>query len=171
MNYHQPVTQDGTPSSRSWIIHNKKTGVKYHKEHICRRLLHTSEAFHRRYHKKGLLELHPTGKTKMVLKKGKKSMLTSLKSGWNLLVQDESIFIHIQSQQSKKKEMDYQEKKTKLWQLQVPMRTPSSMEGALSLDGKQFFIQHERFDSLLSFIEHILRRPERSLGDSSWLYR
>jgi hypothetical protein len=61
-----------------------------------------------------LLELHPTGKTKMVLKKGKKSMLTSLKSGWNLLVQDESIFIHIQSQQSKKKEMDYQEKKTKL---------------------------------------------------------
>jgi len=50
-----------------------------------------------------LLELHPTGKTKMVLKKGKKSMLTSLKSGWNLLVQDESIFIHIQSQQSKKK--------------------------------------------------------------------
>jgi len=62
-------TQDGTPS-RLWILSTRKqeSNTIRNTSVGC----FTSGAIHRRYHKKGLLELLHPGKTKMVLKKGKK---------------------------------------------------------------------------------------------------
>ncbi|MDN5867784.1 MAG: hypothetical protein L0H55_10355 [Candidatus Nitrosocosmicus sp.] len=73
-------------------------------------------------------------------------MLGRLKRGWNLLVQDESIFIH-DSIMVKRRKWITREKR--------PMVTVTGshektiMYGALSLVGKQLFRQNERFDSQL----------------------
>jgi|SRR4051812_14588305 hypothetical protein len=80
-------------------------------------------------------------------------MLTSLKSGWNLLVQDESIFIH-DSITTKQKGDGLSTKKRPVVTV-TDSHEKTIIYGALSLDGKQFFRQHERFDSLLSFVAYL----------------
>ena len=78
-------------------------------------------------------------------------MLTSLKSGWNLLVEDESIFIH-DSITAKQRRWIIKKKRPVVTVTGSHEKT--IIYGALSLDGKQFFRQHERFDSL-SFIAYL----------------
>ncbi len=71
-------------------------------------------------------------------------MLESLENDWNLLVQDESIFLH-DSLMTKRRKWITREKR--------PLATvtgsheKTSMYGALSLDGKQLFRQDDKFDS------------------------
>ncbi len=71
-------------------------------------------------------------------------MLESLGKGWNLLVEDESIFIH-DSVLSRKKKWIIREKRPTVTITRSHDKT--IVYGALSLDGKQLFRQNERFDS------------------------
>ena len=74
-----------------------------------------------------------------------------LKKGWHVLVQDESIFVH-DSRAIKKRRWIAKERR--------PMVTVTGSHsktivfGVLSLDGKQLFGQHDRFDSH-SFIAYL----------------
>ena len=83
-------------------------------------------------------------------------MLESLENDWNLLVQDESIFIH--DSIMTKRRWIIKEKR--------PMVTVTGshektiMYGALSLDGKQLFRQDDKFDSqsFISYLEQVKKK-------------
>ena len=76
----------------------------------------------------------------------------TLKHGWNVLVEDESVFMH-DSVMARKRRWTLKEKR--------PVVTVSGSHsktiifGILSLNGKQLFRQHERFDSHQSFIAYL----------------
>lgn len=78
-------------------------------------------------------------------------MLDSFKKGWNLLVEDESIFIH-DSLGAKRRKWIIREKR--------PMATVTGSHektivyGVLSLDGRQMFRQDDKFDSQ-SFVTYL----------------
>ena len=84
-------------------------------------------------------------------------MLTSLEKGWNLLVEDESIFIH-DSIMVKRRKWIIREKR--------PITTVTGFHektivyGALSLDGKQLFRQDDKFDSqsFIAYMEKIKKK-------------
>ena len=84
--------------------------------------------------------------------------LSTLKEDWNVLVQDEFIFIH-DFAIVKKRRWILKEKKDQLSQLQVLDK--SIIFGALSLSGKQLFRQYERFDSIHSFIQYLAKIQKR----------
>ena len=75
----------------------------------------------------------------------------NLKHGWNVLVEDESIFIH-DSTMSRKRRWISKEKRPLVTVTGSHCKT--IVFGTLSLDGKQLFRQYDRFDSR-SFIAYL----------------
>ena len=81
----------------------------------------------------------------------------TLKHGWNVLVQDESVFMH-DSAMARKRRWVPKEKR--------PMVTVTGSHsktiifGILSLDGKQLFRQHGRFDSrsFMAYLEETRKK-------------
>lgn len=78
-------------------------------------------------------------------------MLSTLKKSWNMLVQDESIFIH-DSLTTKRRKWIIREKRPIVTVTGSHEKT--IVYGVLSLDGKQLFRQDEKFDSQ-SFIAYM----------------
>jgi len=78
-------------------------------------------------------------------------VLESLENGWNLLVQDESIFIH-DSIMTKRRKWIIREKRPMVTVAGCQVKT--IVYGVLSLDGKQLFRQNDKFDSQ-SFITYL----------------
>lgn len=84
-------------------------------------------------------------------------MLDRFKKGWNLLVEDESIFIH-----------DFLGAKRRKWitRHKRPMATVTGSHektivyGVLSLDGKQMFRQDDKFDgqSFITYLEQVKKK-------------
>ena len=75
----------------------------------------------------------------------------TLKHGWNVLVQDESIFIH-DSVMTRKRRWILKEKRPVV--TVTGSHSKTIVFGVLSLNGKQLFRQYERFDSR-SFIAYL----------------
>jgi transposase len=84
-------------------------------------------------------------------------MLTNLKNDWNLLVQDESIFMH-DSVMTKRRKWILKEKRPMVEVTGSHDKT--IVYGVLSLDGKQLFRQYERFDShsFIAYLEDVKMR-------------
>ncbi len=84
-------------------------------------------------------------------------MLESLENGWNLLVQDESIFLH-DSIMTKRRKWVIREKR--------PMVTVTGSHdktivyGVLSLEGKQLFRQKDKFDgqSFITYLQQVKKK-------------
>lgn len=84
-------------------------------------------------------------------------MLESLENGWNLLVEDESIFIH-DSIMTKRRKWIIREKR--------PMVTVTGSHdktivyGVLSLEGKQLFRQKDKFDgqSFITYLQQVKKK-------------
>jgi hypothetical protein len=77
----------------------------------------------------------------------------TLKHGWNVPVQDESIFMH-DSAMTRKRGWIPKEKRPVATVTGSHSKTTIAF-GVLSLDGKQLFRQYERFDSHHSFIAYL----------------
>ena len=155
----EKIKQELSNSNTGWDIKQvmdliqKKTGVKHHKEHI-RRLLH-KWGFSPKVPKKGLLTPHPK-KKRIVLKKVQQA-LSTLNNDWNVLVQDESIFIH-DSVLAKKRKWILKGKRPVV--TVTGSHDKTIVYGVLSLDGKQLFRQYERFDShsFIAYLEEIRKK-------------
>ncbi|MDR4492292.1 MAG: hypothetical protein R2685_15555 [Candidatus Nitrosocosmicus sp.] len=78
-------------------------------------------------------------------------MLDSFKKGWNLLVEDESIFIH-DSLGTKRRKWIIRHKRPMITVTGSHVKT--IVYGVLSLNGKQIFRQDDKFDSQ-SFIDYL----------------
>ena len=80
-----------------------------------------------------------------------------LKKGWNILVEDESIFVHDSGAATKRKWIS-KEKRPAV--TVTGSHSKTVVFGALSLDGKQLFRQYERFDScsFTTYLEEARKR-------------
>ena len=146
------IRQELADSSSGWdfrqvmdLIYNK-TGVRYHEVHIYRLL-----------HKWGFKSKDPKKICKYCFNKGQKEIqkrvkqiLSRLKTGWNIIVQDESIFVY-----------DYVVRRKK-WIIvdKRPIVTVTGSHkktivfGSLSLEGKQLFKQYDKFNSDI-FVDYL----------------
>ena len=75
-----------------------------------------------------------------------------LKKGWNVLVEDESIFMH-DSIVARKRRWIMKDRRPMVTVTGSHSKTVAF--GVLSLDGKQLFSQYNRFDSHQSFIAYL----------------
>ncbi|HSE99300.1 MAG TPA: IS630 family transposase [Nitrososphaeraceae archaeon] len=136
----------------------KKTGVRYHEVHIYRLL-----------HRWGFKPKVPQKKIcKYCIREGEKEIqkrvkqiLASLKSDWNVIVQDEFIFVHDYVIRRKKW---ISENKRPVVIVTAGSRKKTIVFGSLSLDGKQLFKQYDEFNSktFVDYLKHIQKRLEKS---------
>ena len=80
-----------------------------------------------------------------------------LKNDWNVLVQDESIFMHDSGATTKRKWISKEKRPVVTV---TGSHSKTIIFGVLSLDGKQLFRQYERFDShsFIAYIEEVRKK-------------
>ena len=83
--------------------------------------------------------------------------IASLKSDWNVIVQDEFIFVHDYVIRRKKW---ISENKRPVVTVTAGSRKKTIVFGSLSLDGKQLFKQYDEFNSktFVDYLKHIQKR-------------